>query len=589
MAVIMREYVHKLTAKIKQKEKVISAAAFLMFIVFALITGLHHEPWTDEAQSWLIARDTNWTQLFSVMAYEGSPALWPIVLKIFISFGLEYQNLFIVPLIFSTLGVWLLIYKSDFPLLIRVFLPFTYYIFYQYTIVARSYSLILPCIQLIVLFYKDRLRKPYIFGILLIVLSGISVHAMILSGILFLFYCWDILKIMKANAPSRQIIANSAVVGVIALSYLLTVSYLIPPADLSFVAAKFDWNLLNIITRFCVLIGEALIFNTSTMYSFIVMGVIAAIFALVYQGNGKFYIICTSICLFLSCFYCNKWHIGLIFLSFLLALQLFSPTLKAKDTRIRYAVYVLIGIVFCVQISWGIRTATYDCRNSHSGAYAAAEFIKENRYDQTRIYGLGYCSTAIEPYFNTNIYKNRTTAYYLWSLNNGDLTNQQIVNNLPDVVVYSEFDSDDYTDITAMFIRSGYRSYSFTGATFIKDSVYETQTYTVFVRDNKDIEKTDIKTGMYVGKPYDIASSFMPIITLENNNKFTFELGIGMAIEGSYTQDENKITFNAADGERYVFGVSEEKLIIEQEIPKRVRQNTVFKYSPSCDELLGKN
>jgi hypothetical protein len=468
---------------LKKNEELFKITSFILFVVLAFIIGIHHEPWADEAQSWLIARDTRLTKLPLVMAYEGSPALWPIVLKIFIYFGIDYQHLFIIPLIFSSLGIWLLIYKSKLPLGIRIFLPFTYYIFYQYTIVARSYCLVLPCIELIALTYKDRTKKPHFYGILLILLSSISVHMLLLSGILFILYCLDIYGLIKQNENKIIVILNIVIVIIIGASYIFTVWYLRTPSDCSYTAARFNLNIIHIILLFCARIGEVLIFNSLQIYGIVVFMILILLFNLYYKANFKFYIIASVVWIFLSSFFCNKWHIGLIFLSILLALQISSPKRKFTDKRINNCIYLLIGVVFCVQISWSFTAAYYDYNEDYSGSYEAAKFIKENHYENSKIYGLGYYPTAIEPYFNKNIFKNRRNdkAFYVWSFSNGDLTNEEILKDLPYVVVYSEFEQYRYSNIINVLKNKGYKCYSFKGASYIKDSTYESQTFYVWV------------------------------------------------------------------------------------------------------------
>ena len=59
---------------------------FILFIFFTLIIGSHHEPWTDEAQSWIIARDASVQEiLFNISSYEGTFPLWILTLKLFIT------------------------------------------------------------------------------------------------------------------------------------------------------------------------------------------------------------------------------------------------------------------------------------------------------------------------------------------------------------------------------------------------------------------------------------------------------------------------------------------------------------------------
>jgi len=95
----------------------------------------------------------------------------------------------------------------------------------------------------------------------------------------------------------------------------------------------------------------------------------------------------------------------------------------------------------------------------------------------------------------------------------------------------------------------------------------------------KNINSKNIAIGKYFGKPYSITSSFLPIITLKDNNEFKFELGIDLSIEGTYTVDNNKLvlTSSGGGGESYVFGIADHTLIIEQEIPY-VKENTKFKF-----------
>jgi hypothetical protein len=50
----------------------------------------YHEPWRDEAQAWLISRDLPILSIFRQMNYEGTPALWHIILVPFAKFGAPY-------------------------------------------------------------------------------------------------------------------------------------------------------------------------------------------------------------------------------------------------------------------------------------------------------------------------------------------------------------------------------------------------------------------------------------------------------------------------------------------------------------------
>ena len=68
-----------------------------VFAVYLSIVGVtvgHHEPWLDEAQGWLIARDATWSDLLrTIPRYEGSPILWHLLLRLPARCGLPYASL----------------------------------------------------------------------------------------------------------------------------------------------------------------------------------------------------------------------------------------------------------------------------------------------------------------------------------------------------------------------------------------------------------------------------------------------------------------------------------------------------------------
>ena len=43
---------------------ILEFVSIISFVFFAIYVGKNHEPWADEAQSWLIARDNNLLDIF---------------------------------------------------------------------------------------------------------------------------------------------------------------------------------------------------------------------------------------------------------------------------------------------------------------------------------------------------------------------------------------------------------------------------------------------------------------------------------------------------------------------------------------------
>lgn len=127
--------------------------AFVLYIAIIAIVMCFHEPWFDEAQSWLIARDSPIASIFSVRPhYEGHPPFWNLLLAIAAKSGIPYElGIKGIQLICaSLLGAWL-IFKSPFKLassLATFLIPFTYFVCFQYGVTSRPYALL--CLSLLV-------------------------------------------------------------------------------------------------------------------------------------------------------------------------------------------------------------------------------------------------------------------------------------------------------------------------------------------------------------------------------------------------------------------------------------------------------
>ena len=83
-------------------------AALGALTIWLFVVGAHHEPWLDESQAWLIARDSSLGQLLvERVRYEGTPGIWHLLLWLCIRLGLPFAGLYLVSV---TCDLWALRY-----------------------------------------------------------------------------------------------------------------------------------------------------------------------------------------------------------------------------------------------------------------------------------------------------------------------------------------------------------------------------------------------------------------------------------------------------------------------------------------------
>ncbi len=112
---------------------------------FAVCLGVllgRHEPWRDELQAWLLARDSgSLLDLWRNSRYEGHPLLWHILLFPLTRWlghpgAMQALHWVIAVAAAATLVRW-----APFPLLVRAAVVFSYFPLFEYGAVSRNYAL----------------------------------------------------------------------------------------------------------------------------------------------------------------------------------------------------------------------------------------------------------------------------------------------------------------------------------------------------------------------------------------------------------------------------------------------------------------
>lgn len=163
-----------------------------------------HEPWFDETLAWLIARDSSlYELLFVAPHFEGHPSLWHLVLAPFAKLGAPFElSLSLVSLVFSGLAIALFVYKAPLKRIIRLLMPFTYYLFFQYSVVSRPYCMLMLAFVLMAITFEKRNEKPGRFVLAMWFSCISSVYGIVISGGICI--AWLIEMLISASKISKN-------------------------------------------------------------------------------------------------------------------------------------------------------------------------------------------------------------------------------------------------------------------------------------------------------------------------------------------------------------------------------------------------
>jgi hypothetical protein len=160
----------------------LSGGLFILLIVFNIIRTLRHAMWRDELQIWMLAANSPslWS-LWLKLKYEGHPGLWHALVWLItrITSNPLWMQVLHTGL---ALGVWIIVYRwSPFSRLEKILLLLSYFLFWQYFVVSRSYVLIALIAFAFILLREKRPRPEFILWLLLGLLANVQVLGAIWS------------------------------------------------------------------------------------------------------------------------------------------------------------------------------------------------------------------------------------------------------------------------------------------------------------------------------------------------------------------------------------------------------------------------
>lgn len=253
-----------------EKSRLPECIAFGVFVILSIVMYVYHEPWYDEIQAWMVATDASLGEMiFDLPHFEGHPPFWTLILALFAKSGVSMEiGLRIPTLLFSALAAFLVIFKAPFQKWIRCLIPFSYYTFYQYTVICRPYSLMFLGFVMAALFYKERNKKPIRYLASLFLLCMSSAYGIMFAGVLCLIWTVEIIKELYGKDFVSKALKDKrtwSLVCMLVLAILLLM--IIWPADNAFAQVRVvEFSKLRcLIYTFLVLPADALLSDVALM------------------------------------------------------------------------------------------------------------------------------------------------------------------------------------------------------------------------------------------------------------------------------------------------------------------------------------
>lgn len=346
-------------------------------MVITFVTVLHHEVWSDEAQAWVLVRDTSFIELIKLVRIEGHPLLWYFLImpfaKIINSFN-AIMSMQILNWLLVIIGMGIFVFKSPFCKMIKFVVLFSSGILYWYPVVARSYCLIPILIFLLAILYPKQKEHPFGYVALLILLA--NTHSIMFGfcaalGLVFAYNCFK-----TKNKANYLAVIIGTISAIFIISYLwgswnenLVVRTLPHTTGFAGIRIAFDELTKNI-------------YGYSNILCYILL-IIFLIFSSVifFIKDKKIFFTYISSILYQFLIYIYCW--GVIphraYTSVLITIFCFW-TMKDvfQDKCLQKVIKTVFVIVLLLAIKNGIEHCIRDIFFEHSGGKAAAKYIIDN-------------------------------------------------------------------------------------------------------------------------------------------------------------------------------------------------------------------
>lgn len=386
----------------EQKLNRLLLPVFLVYACCVLYGVIIHESWGDEAQPWLLVRDSSLTGLLKLLPNEGHPPLWYLLIMPFAKLGAPYEIIKWISGLAVIGGIYLFLFKTNYPLLLKIVFPFSNFIIYKYSVFARSYSIMILLLMAVLALYPQRFKKPWWFALCIVGLFNTHMLVFPFTFSLLMLYIIDAIEQKQWNSKTIGATILMCIGGLYLIPYLVNSEM---AAYFQHIAKPDHLNTFN------KLITGGLLISGNTMLAmalfigicFLLVDRTKAIFALICGVTGIVYIIVFRYSVAMT------RHFGVLYIVMVGAYGLADAykndrfNLRIKPQLSMYGAWVC-ALVAVLQIEPGFRNYGYDINNQYSGSKEAAAYLMDNNLEHHILVGYqSWAAISVLPYLPKDV------------------------------------------------------------------------------------------------------------------------------------------------------------------------------------------
>lgn len=400
----------------KSTSLLLCVAVTAVWLVIAIFGMSKHELWLDEAQHWLLAKDSaSMGEMFCNMRYDGHAPLWNVLLFFASRVTGSFVAMQALHLLFATGTVFLILRFAPFPLWIKLILPFTYFFGFEYVIISRNYAPAIFFILLVCIHMRKESKQVLVVSLL----SGIAVLFHSYAGFLLLpllVYWYRGLR--RQNVENSKFMLPGIIFGVMVIvsawiSMVPSDHFIFTLHSPVFAAEHFGSTLLLPFTglmHFPEVTGDHW-WNTNLFLPESNIG--KAMIALVFWGLPAFVLrknkplffvylagaIIISAGIFFNPLGASVRHSGMIAVLFLVCLWLGSERLSfGKADR------VIVGLILMVQLGSWLTSWIFEWRKPFSQSENVATYVKANYPEMKVVVYPHWVGPAVSVYLGHRVF-----------------------------------------------------------------------------------------------------------------------------------------------------------------------------------------